>query len=244
LKVFRLLRVQELIYNKKERRLAAAIKMIVGRKPLNLSLYKLAIRHSSAAEDIGNGVKASNERLEYLGDAVLGTIIAEHLFLKFPYRDEGFLTETRSRIVNRESLNQIGLKIGLGKIVESELSQKGMYMHKSIYGDTLEALVGAVYLDRGYEFTKNFIHSRILTHFDIDHIIKTTINFKSKIIEWAQKNNQELEFTLTGVQGNQRYKEFIVNLSVNKEPTAEGKGPTKKKAEQEAARIACEKLNL
>jgi len=156
LKIIRLLRLQELIYNTKERRLAAAIKMIVGRKPLNLALYKLAIKHASAAEEMSNGIKISNERLEYLGDAVLGTIIAEHLFLKFPYRDEGFLTETRSRIVNRESLNQVGLKIGLEKIVESELSQKGLYLHKSIYGDTLEALVGAVYLDRGYYFTKAF----------------------------------------------------------------------------------------
>ncbi|WP_246535394.1 ribonuclease III [Litoribacter ruber] len=244
MKIFRLLRVQELIYNRKERRLAAAIKMIVGRKPLNLSLYKLALKHASAAEDVGNGVKASNERLEFLGDAVLGTIIAEHLFLKFPYRDEGFLTETRSRIVNRESLNQIGLKLGLGKIVESELSEKGMYMHKSLFGDALEALVGAVYLDRGYAFTKEFVYTRILTHFDIEHIISTTINFKSKIIEWAQKNNHVLEFNLAGVQGNQRFKEFTVNLTLNQEQVSEGKGPTKKKAEQEAAKTACEKLKL
>ena len=104
--------------------------------------------------------------------------------------------------------------------------------------------MGAVYLDRGYEFTKSFIHNRILTHFDIEHIIKTTINFKSKIIEWAQKHNHELEFNLATVLGNQRFKEFVVNLMVNQEQVAEGKGPTKKKAEQEAARLACEKLKL
>ena len=244
MKIIRLLRLQELIYNTKERRLAAAIKMIVGRKPLNLALYKLAIKHASAAEEMSNGIKISNERLEYLGDAVLGTIIAEHLFLKFPYRDEGFLTETRSRIVNRESLNQVGLKIGLEKIVESELSQKGLYLHKSIYGDTLEALVGAVYLDRGYYFTKHFILTRILTHFDIDDIIKTTINFKSKIIEWAQKYNHQIEFTLSTVNGNKRFKEFVVNLTIDGTETVEGKGATKKKAEQEAAKAACEKLNI
>ncbi len=118
---------------------------MVGRKPLNLSLYKLALKHASAAEETKQGIKVSNERLEYLGDAVLGAVVAEHLFLKFPYRDEGFLTETRSRIVNREALNQVGQKIGLSKIVESELGNRGIYAHKSIYGDTLEALVGAIY---------------------------------------------------------------------------------------------------
>ena len=187
MKIIRLLGIQKLIYNKKDKRLAAAIKLIVGSKPLNLPLYKLAFRHSSAAEEHKSGIKMSNERLEFLGDAVLGTIVAEHLFLKFPYRDEGFLTETRSRIVNRESLNQVGLKIGLSKIVESELSQKGLYSHKSIYGDTLEALVGAVYLDWGYNFCRKFVYNRIiLPHFDLDDIINTTINFKSKVIEWSR----------------------------------------------------------
>jgi len=101
-----LLRIQELTYNKKDKRLAFAIKNIVGSKPLNLSLYRLAFRHVSASKEIKAGVKISNERLQYLDDAVLGTIVAEYLFQKFPYRDEAFLTETRSRIVNREALNQ------------------------------------------------------------------------------------------------------------------------------------------
>ncbi|AWW31723.1 ribonuclease III [Echinicola strongylocentroti] len=245
MKIFRTLRLHELLYNKKDKRLAAAIKLMVGSKPLNLSLYKLAVRHSSAAEEIRQGVKASNERLEFLGDAVLGTVVAEHLFIKFPYRDEGFLTETRSRIVNRESLNQVGQKIGLSNIVESDLSDKGLYTHKSIYGDTLEALVGAVYLDRGYDFCRRFILTRILSpYFDLDNIITTVTNFKSKIIEWSQRENKEVEFTLQSVTGSQRFKEFIIELWIEKELFTEGKGPTKKKAEQEAAKNACEKLNL
>jgi ribonuclease-3 len=245
LKVLRLLGLHKLIYSKDDKRLASSIHMIVGSKPLNLSLYKLAFKHSSVAEESKNGVKMSNERLEFLGDAVLGAIVAEHLFLKYPYRDEGFLTETRSRIVNRESLNQVGQKLGLAKIVESELSAKGFHTHKSIYGDTLEALVGAVYLDWGYNSCRRFVYNRIiLPHFDLDDIINTTINFKSKVIEWAQKDNHSIDFTLKSVSRSQRFKEFVVELMVDGQVCAEGMGATKKKAEQEAAKNACEKLNL
>lgn len=217
---------------------------MVGSKPFNLSLYKLAIKHASVAEDSINGLKISNERLEFLGDAVLGTIVAEFLFIKFPYRDEGFLTETRSRIVNREALNQIAVKIGLAKLVNEEMKGKNINAHKSIYGDTLEALVGAIYLDRGYAFTKKFILKRIIIHFDVDDIISTTTNFKSKLIEWSQKESKEIDFKLISVSGNQRFKEFLVQININEESISEGKGATKKKAEQEASKNACEKLNI
>lgn len=155
---------------------------MVGSKPFNLRLYKLAIKHASVANESINGLKISNERLEYLGDAILGAVVAEFLFIKFPYRDEGFLTETRSRMVNREALNEIAIKIGLSKVIEKEFKGKNLNAHKSIFGDTLEALVGAVYLDRGYHFCKKFILKRIIIHFDVDGIITTTTNFKSKII--------------------------------------------------------------
>jgi ribonuclease III len=233
-----------LFYNKNEKRLATSIKHMVGSKPFNLSLYKLAIKHVSVAEETINGFKISNERLEYLGDAVLGAVVAEFLFLKFPYRDEGFLTETRSRMVNREALNQIAIKIGLAKVVNNEYKGKNLSSHKSIYGDTLEAIVGAVYLDRGYKFCKKFILKCIIIHFDVDDIISTTSNFKSKIIEWSQKENKDVDFKTISVTGNQRFKEFQVQLIVGGEPISEGKGPTKKKAEQEAAKNACEILKI
>lgn len=245
MRFLRLLRIQELGYSKQDRRLASAIKTIVGSKPLNLSLYRLALKHSSAAEEIREGVKVSNERLEYLGDAVLGTIVAEYLFMKFPYRDEGFLTETRSRIVNRESLNQVGAKIGISSLMEAGAGSRQPYAFKSIYGDTLEALIGAVYLDRGYRFCRKFVYRRlILPYFDIDNIISTTINFKSKVIEWAQRENKTLDFKMVSVSGTQRFKEFTVDLCIDGEGFAEGRGPTKKKAEQEAAKAACEKLQI
>ena len=217
---------------------------MVGSKPFNLSLYKLAIKHASVAEETVNGLKISNERLEYLGDAVLGAVVAEFLFIKFPFRDEGFLTETRSRMVNREALNHIAIKIGLSKVIEQEMKGKNFNSHKSIYGDALEALVGAVYLDRGYKFCKRFILRRILIHFDVDGIISTTTNFKSKIIEWSQKESKEVDFRVVSISGNQRFKEFLIDLYVSGQLCASGKGQTKKKAEQEAAKNACEKLNI
>jgi ribonuclease III len=217
---------------------------MVGSKPFNLSLYKLAIKHASVAEETVNGLKISNERLEYLGDAVLGAVVAEFLFIKFPFRDEGFLTETRSRMVNREALNQIAIKIGLSRVIEQEMKGKNFNSHKSIYGDALEALVGAVYLDRGYKFCKRFVLRRILIHFDVDGIINTTTNFKSKIIEWSQKESKEVDFRVVSISGDQRFKEFLIDLHVGGQLCASGKGQTKKKAEQEAAKNACEKLNI
>lgn len=244
MKLSRLLRLRALFYNKNEQRLAASIKHMVGSKPFNLKLYTLAIKHSSVAEETVNGLKISNERLEYLGDAVLGAVVAEFLFIKFPFRDEGFLTETRSRMVNREALNQIAVKIGLSKIIEETYKGRNLGAHKSLYGDALEALVGAIYLDRGYKFCKKFILKRLIIHFDVEGIINTTTNFKSKIIEWSQKENKEVDFKMISVSGNQRFKEFFVELTISGEVIASGKGATKKKAEQEAAKNACEKLNI
>lgn len=244
MKLSRLLRLRSLFYSSYEKRLAASIKHMVGSKPFNLSLYKLAIKHAAAAEETVNGMKISNERLEYLGDAVLGAVVAEFLFIKYPFRDEGFLTETRSRMVNREALNHIAIKLGLSKIIEEEYRGKNVGTHKSIYGDAFEAMVGAVYLDRGYEFCKKFILRRIIIHFDLDSIINTTTNFKSKVIEWSQKENSSVDFRTVSIDGSQRFKEFVVELLINNEPVATGKGATKKKAEQEAAKNACEILNI
>ncbi|UJP67136.1 ribonuclease III [Mongoliitalea daihaiensis] len=217
---------------------------MAGSKPFNLALYKLAIKHASVSDEYINGLKISNERLEYLGDAILGAVIAEFLFLKFPYRDEGFLTETRSRMVNREALNHIAIKIGLAKLISESYEGRNLGTHKSIFGDSLEALIGAIYLDRGYKFCKKFILKRIVIHYDVDEIINTTTNFKSKIIEWAQKESKDVEFKMVSMTGNQRFKEFLVEIWIENESLAFGKGNTKKKAEQEASKNACEKLAI
>ena len=231
-------------YSDQERKVIAAMNRMVGSKPLNVKLYTLALRHSSVAKTNAGGAKDSNERLEFLGDAVLGSIVAEHLFKRFPFKDEGFLTEMRSKIVKRESLNILAKKIGIADIVSYE-SNKTVRAHKSIYGNTLEAVVGAVYLDRGYKFCRKFIIKKLLIpHFDFDELVETDTNFKSKIIEWAQKENKELSFVIDKevIKGN--FKEFTAHVVVDDNVLGEGHGTSKKRAEQAAALKACEKLSI
>jgi ribonuclease-3 len=233
------------IYSEKDKKLIAAIQSIVGSKPFNLYPYKLATQHSSVAKETRKGVKESNERLEYLGDAVLGLVVAEHLFKKYPYKDEGFLTEIRSRIVNRESLNDLARRIGVSKLVEYESSRKGVFSHKSIHGDMLEAFIGAVYIDKGFLPCKKFILKKlILPHFDFDTILKTNPNFKSKIIEWAQKESKEIRFEIEEKNLGTMYREFSAKVFINEEHLGSGNGYNKKKAEQDAAQKACEILKI
>lgn len=231
--------------SEKDRRLITAISTIVGSKPFNLDLYKLAIKHSSVAKANHKGLRESNERLEYLGDAVLGAVVADYLFKTFPFKEEGFLTDIRSRIVNRESLNRLGKRIGLHLVVEFDQNKKGRLSHKSLYGDTLEAIVGAVYLDKGYIFCKHFIIEKLLIpYYNIEEVIKLNPNYKSKVIEWAQKENQEVEFKIINVKSEKHHREFTAQVYVNGEPAGQGFGHSKKKAEQDAAKKASEILEL
>ncbi|MGB3852541.1 MAG: ribonuclease III [Tunicatimonas sp.] len=238
-----------------DRKLARAIRHIVGRRPANLALYRLATQHVSVAKKNRQGVRESNERLEYLGDAVLSMVVAEYLFKKFPFKDEGFLTEIRSRIVNRESLNQVARKLGVSDIVQfSEGGKHGRngrnasgggaskgrrLSHKSIGGNTLEALVGAVYLDRGYRAARRFILKKMLIpHFDLLAIVENDTNYKSKVIEWAQKHNRDVRYEVVETRGGKQYKEFITQLLVDDQPVSTGSGYSKKKAEQRASEKA------
>ena len=231
--------------NDKERKLRKAVETLLGSKPSNLNVYRLAFMHTSVSKsNTHNGFRDSNERLEYLGDAVLGMVVAEYLFKKYPYKDEGFLTEIRSRIVNRESLNQVARKIGVDKLVEFDSQRRTVLSRTSMYGDALEAFVGAIYLDKGFDFTRKFILKRLLSnHFDIDSVVQSNSNFKSLIIEWSQREGKEIRFEITE-QGNMHNKEFTAQLWVNDEPMTSGSGFSKKKAEQSAAEKACEVLEL
>lgn len=244
MKVFQRLGIQSLFFSAKDKRLASSIQLILGSKPINLSLYRLALTPAGLGEETTQGFRISNERLEFLGDALLGAVIAEYLFKKFPYRDEGFLTETRSKLVNRETLNGVAIKIGLKKILQQVIDNRQFVGNKSLYGDILEAFLGAVYLDRGYTFSKKLILQRILIHLDLEEMVTTVSNHKSKLIEWSQRENKQVEFQVVHVNSNQRYKEFVIAVVVNGEIIAEGKGETKKKAEQEASKNACELLDI
>ncbi len=221
-----------------------SIEQIIGQKPKNDLLYQLAFRHTSASKQTKiDGFKESNERLEFLGDAVLGMVVAEYLFKKYPFKDEGFLTEIRSRIVNRESLNIVARKIGLDKLIEFD-GQRNFH-RTSMFGDAMEALIGAIYLDKGFIFTKKFIVSKLLSnHFDLDTVISNNSNYKSIILGWAQADGRKVEFLIVEEKGKNHSKEFIAQVLLDSEIISSGTGWNKKKAEQDASRRACEILSI
>lgn len=227
------------------RKLIKSIKTLAGVNPGNIELYKLATQHRSIAKHNEIGFRESNERLEYLGDAILGSVVAEYLFKKYPLKDEGFLTEIRSRIVNRDALNLVAKNMGITDIVEYTNNRKSRQAYKSIYGDTLEALIGAIYLDKGYQTTRKFIVKKLLRQqYDLEQIIQTNPNYKSKIIEWAHRQNKDVKFEITEVKGASHNREFMAELQVEGEPIAQGHGFSKKKAEQDAAFKSCAKLHI
>ena len=227
----------------KDKSLVAAIQNIAGFTPSNLELYRLATMHSSIAKENGRGYKESNERLEYLGDAILGAAVADFLFKKFPFKPEGFLTEIRSRIVNREALNLLARKIGVANIVQFD--QKNAHLQQVILGNTLEAIVGAIYLDKGYIRTKKFVIDKLINpNYDVDDLVNSDTNFKSKIIEWAQREGKDVKFEILNVKKARNHKEFTAQVLVDNEAKGTGYGNSKKKAEQDAAFKTCEMLNL
>ena len=222
-----------------------AIATVTGRTPQNVRLYHLAFTHSSVVKQATAGRHQSNERLEFLGDAVLGTVVAEYLFRKFPYEQEGFLTEMRSRIVNRESLNSLALKLGLDKLVQLDAGQGRAARSRSVNGNALEALVGAIYLDQGYKAARKFVLSRLVKPFvDVKSLTETTTNFKSKLIEWAQRNGKAIRYDLTGEPRPGGVMEFSATVLLDGEAVATGMGLSKKQAEQLAAERALTTLGV
>lgn len=227
---------------KENQKLVVAIRTIAGFTPSNIELYRLATLHTSKAKEV-DGFKESNERLEYLGDAILGAAVADYLFKKYPYKDEGFLTEIRSRIVNRETLNQLARKVGIPAIVQSD--KRNMQLQKVILGNTLEAIVGAVYLDKGYLKCKKFVVDKLIQpYFNLEEVVNSNTNFKSMIIEWSQRNNTAIRFDVTSSKKGKTGKEFIAQVFIDEQPYGQGFGYTKKKAEQDAAQKTCTMLNI
>jgi ribonuclease-3 len=233
------------LYFSPNRKYVKALKNLLGFVPGNLSLYRLAFRHKSVAQNVKKGVKNSNERLEFLGDAVLGSVVAEVLFKLYPYEDEGFLTELRSKIVSRVNLNQLARKLGFEKLIEYDNRMVGSTRQGSLLGDAFEALVGAVYLDKGYDFTRNFLVNHIIkSHIDIHQLEKTETNFKSKLIEWCQRHSKDITFELTENQEGESNKLFTVRAIIDGEVLGTGKEFNKKNAEKLAAEKACEALSI
>jgi len=219
------------------------IKNIFGFYPKNIFLYKLAFRHKSAAKEIHEGSKNSNERLEFLGDAILGTIVTDYLFKIYPFKDEGFLTQLRSKIVSRDNLNKLGLKLDIDSQLEMDNS---IHKHSNtLLGNAVEALVGAIYLDKGYSFTYKVLVKKIFNSLiDIQEIQETEINFKSKLIEWSQKERKEVEFKVINSHGSGNNITHQINLYIDNEYVSKASASSIKRAEQAASKIACEKLGL
>lgn len=182
------------------------------------------------------GHRTNNERLEYLGDAILGSVVAEYLYKKYPLKGEGFLTEMRSKIVSRKSLGQLARKIGMVELIEHQRGVEGAF--KSLGGDAFEALIGAIYLERGYRFTRKVIINKLLcTYIDIDEVAKTEWNFKSKLIDWGQKNHKKVTFEIVRsmVRGHSGRREYECRVDIDGQPQQSAIEYNIKAAEQLAA---------
>ena len=214
-----------------------SIKNIFGFYPGNIFLYKLALRHRSVAKKVADGTKMSNERLEYLGDAILGAVIADYLFKKYPLKDEGFLTDMRSKIVSRASLNKLSQKMGIDRLILVDNDSNKHF--RSINGDAFEAMIGALFLDKGYNFTYQIIINRIVgVHFDMEMLQATEMNHKSILLEYCQKNKIDLEYKVINEVGNGYRKQFEVEVIVDGKPMAKSQDYSIKGAEKLAAEKA------
>jgi ribonuclease III len=216
------------------------LRNVLGFAPGQLSLYKTALSHRSIRE----GADENNERLEFLGDAVLSSIVGHYLFMRYPYKDEGFLTEMRSKMVNRNKLNDIALKMGLKKITFYNKFDSSLKVSQ-IFGNTLEAVVGAVYLDKGYDKTQKWVSKHIIyPHLYMEDLENLDINQKNKLYGWANKNGKSLEFETIDERMENGRRLFTIAAMVDGEMIAEAKAYNKKDASQVAARIAVEKLGI
>jgi ribonuclease-3 len=214
----------------------AAIDDMFGFMPHNIELYKLALIHKSASVELEDGSHINNERLEFLGDAVIESITSDYLFIEFPDRDEGFMTQLRSKIVSRQSLNRIASKVGLDKHVISNAT--GNVTQKHIYGDAFEAMMGAIYLDMGYDFANRLLINDIFVRYlSIYEVMQSETDFKRRLIEWCQKNHYSIEFrTQNDGSSSLARPVFISTVYIDGIAVGHGSGDSKKQAEQRAAR--------
>lgn len=227
-----------------ERDFSSRLRKITGFRTSNLRIYEAAFIHRSASFSLPDGKRINNERLEFLGDAVLDAILSDYLFEKFPDAAEGFMTKIRSRIVNREVLNQLSVSMGLDKLLVSNVSTN--HTTRNLYGDALEALIGALFIDKGFNKTKKLFISRVFNiYLQIDEIVKTDTDYKSLVFEWVQKHKTNLTFTYKE-DYNFKLKQsvFSTTLMINREVFGKGQGSSKKEAEQEAAGKAWARLKL
>jgi ribonuclease-3 len=212
------------------------IKSITGYSPKNIALYVQAFNHSSALNK-NQDIKISNERLEFLGDAVLGAIIADYLFNIFPLKDEGFLTQLRSKIVNGQTLKELSLKFGFNVYLKGNLTREEK-IKSSAFGDAFEAFVGAVYLDLGYAKTKKFVITKVVNiHLDMTSLVNKNEDYKSQLQIYCQKHKYSLEYKLISEEKAGAQKLYIVQVIINEKPYIRFESYSKRMAEQKAAEL-------
>lgn len=233
-------RIQLLFSNEKKKKLYFSLKSILGFSPVNLSFYELSFIHKSASQTVSNGKQVNNERLEFLGDAILDAVISDYLYDKFPAENEGFLTQMRSKIVNGPNLSQISRSLGLNRFVTANIEDKDQSTR--ILEDAFEAFIGAIYMDRGYRACAVFIFKLVhYNYINIEYLRSSEQNYKSQLIEWGQKHKKEINFE-TDSFNNKGKEEFISYVYVDQDKYASGKGISKKEAEQNAAKNTMHKL--
>ena len=215
---------------------------MLGFVPGDIGVYRQALMHKSSAIEEGKGRLSSNERLEFLGDAVLDAVVADILFRRFEREREGFLTRLRAKIVQRETLNKIALKIGLDRLVKA--SARNATHNSYMYGNAFEALIGAIYIDRGYEACKSFMEKKVITpYIDLEELARREVDFKSKLIEWGQKNRYAVSFELIEECMDARNNPvFRTEVRVESLPGGTGAGFSKKESQQNAARDAWRRI--
>lgn len=216
---------------------------LLGFVPDNIELYKLALIHRSASVLLPDGQSANNERLEFLGDAILESVVSDYLYIEFPDFTEGELTKIRSRIVSRTSMDEIARKMGFSECVVT--NNNGFYSNKHLCGNALEATIGAMYLDRGYEFTNRYVIGNILSKYlDMGDMSSNDTDHKSRLIEWCQKSRRNIEFiTQSAHDATLQKPRFVCTLRIDSMEFGHGDGQSKKEAEQMAAGITIALLN-
>ena len=210
--------------------------------PFQIDLYDQALLHKSSSVKMKNGKWINNERLEFLGDAILDAIVADIVYKEFEYKKEGFLTDMRSKIVKRETLNKLALELGLNKLIKTSAHTSSHKTH--MYGNALEALIGAIYLDQGYRAAKKFVHERLIKEYlNIESVAHSEENFKSRIIEWSQKNKIEISFELISSSIDEfNNPVFTSAVMIYDIEAGRAFGYSKKESQQKAAEIALNKL--
>lgn len=232
--------LQRIFGSAEQRLFQKNVRNLLGYKPRHFAIYELALTHRSLRDSIDQ----NNERLEFLGDAILSSLVAEYLFKRYPYKEEGFLTEMRSKMVNRQQLNDIALRMGLNKLAIFNKSDNAL-RSSQIFGNTLEALVGAIYLDQGYAFAKKWVlRSLIQPHLSMDDLEILDMNLKNKLYGWANRQGKVLEFLVMDEKLERGRRLFTIAAVIDGQPIAEGKAYNKKDASQIAAQEAIATLGI